>query len=158
LSEYLAKESLITVACRQIEPNIEDKEENVKKTIKFAKEAASKGSDVILLPELTNSGYVFNTREEAFSLAEEVPEGDTTRLWEDFAVKEGVYLAAGIPELKDYKLYNSSVLLGPEGYIGKYRKLHLWNREKLFFEPGNLGLQVFKTSIGRLAMYICYGI
>jgi len=47
------------------------------------------------------------------------------------------------------------VLLGPDGFIGKHRKLHLWNREKLFFEPGDLGL-IFYTPLGRMAFYTCY--
>jgi N-carbamoylputrescine amidase len=151
-----AGESVVTIACCQIEPTIGEKEENVEKTLRFAGEAARSGADVILLPELANTGYMFDTREEAFRLAEVVPGGETTKKWEDFAQDQGVYLAAGIAEREAYQLYNSSVLIGPEGYIGSYRKLHLWNREKLFFEPGDLGLQVFHTPIGRMGMIICY--
>jgi len=135
LSGKSASESVVKIACCQIEPTIGEKEKNVEKTIRFAGEAARSGADFILLPELANTGYMFRTREEAFSL---------------------VYLVAGIAEREGYRLYNSSVLIGPEGYIGSYRKLHLWNREKLFFEPGDLGLQVFHTPIGRMGMIICY--
>jgi predicted amidohydrolase len=48
------------------------------------------------------------------------------------------------------------VLIGPHGYIGSFRKVHLWNEENLYFEPGNVGFPVFKTPIGRIGMFICY--
>jgi predicted amidohydrolase len=156
LSRSSKAESLIKIACCQIEPHVGQKEENVDKTIRFAKEASNHGAHIILLPELANTGYVFETREEAFDLAEVVPGGETSRRWEEFARDRGVYLAAGIAEREGSQLYNSSVLIGPDGYIGSYRKLHLWNREKLFFEPGDLGLPVFHTPLGRMAMYVCY--
>jgi len=156
LSKIIGGESLVRIGCCQIEPRVGLKEENVEKTLRFAGEAADGGAALILLPELANTGYVFNTRSEAYELSEEVPGGETTRAWEEFTRGRGVYLAAGIAEREGHRLYNSSVLIGPEGYISKYRKLHLWNREKLFFEPGDLGLPVFHTPLGRLAMYICY--
>ncbi len=156
MSEKSAGESVVKIACCQIEPTIGEKEKNVEKTLRFAREAACSGADIILLPELVNTGYIFSTREEAFKLAEVVPGGETTKKWEEFAEDQGVYLAAGIAEREGHRLYNSSVLIGPEGFIGSYRKLHLWNREKFFFEPGNLGLQVYHTPIGRMGMIICY--
>lgn len=149
-------ESIVKIGCCQIEPRVGRKEENIEKTLRFAGEAADEGAQLILLPELANTGYVFETRGEAYELSEEVPGGETTNLWGAFARERGVYLAAGIAEREGHRLYNSSVLLGPDGYIGKYRKLHLWDREKLFFEPGDLGLPIFHTPLGRLAMYICY--
>jgi N-carbamoylputrescine amidase len=156
LSRNVEGESVVKIACCQIEPRVGRKEENLEKTLRFAEEAADEGATVILLPELANTGYVFNTRSEAFGLSEEVPGGETIRAWEELAMRRGVYLAAGMAEREGGRLYNSSVLMGPEGYIGKYRKLHLWNREKLFFEPGDLGLPVFHTPLGRLAMYLCW--
>jgi len=156
LSETGEWESPVKIGCCQIEPQVGHKAENVEKTLRFAGEAAGQGADLIVLPELANTGYVFNTRAEAYRLSEEVPGGETTQLWEEFAKEHRVYLAAGIAEREGSRLYNSSVLIGPKGYIGKYRKLHLWNREKLFFEPGDLGLPVFHTPVGRLAMYVCY--
>ena len=156
MSRSSKAESLVKIACCQIEPHVGQKEENVDKTVRFAEEAVSHRADVILLPELANTGYVFETREEAFGMAEVVPGGETTRRWEEFARERGVYLAAGIAEREGNSLYNTSVLIGPDGYLGSYRKLHLWNREKLFFEPGDLGLPVFHTPLGRLGMIVCY--
>jgi len=125
LSRIVGGESLIRIGCCQMEPRIGQKEENVEKTLRFAGEAADDGADLILLPELANTGYVFDTRSEAWELSEEVPGGETTRVWEEFAKERGVYLAAGIAEREGQRLYNSSVIIGPGGYMGKYRKLHL---------------------------------
>ncbi|MBT9171642.1 MAG: N-carbamoyl-D-amino acid hydrolase [Syntrophomonadaceae bacterium] len=150
------QESLVKVAVIQMEPEFGEKDRNVKKGVDYINEAADNGAQLIVLPELVNSGYVFSTRKEAFSLAEPIPDGETTRLWIETAQKRGVYISAGIAEKEGGRLYNSSVLVGPEGYIGTYRKVHLWYEEKLFFEPGNLGFPVFHTPIGRIAMIICY--
>ena len=76
--------------------------------------------------------------------------------WAAAARDHGLYLAAGICERAATRLFNSAVLIGPDGYLGTFRKVHLWNEENLFFEPGDLGFPVFPTPIGRLAAIICY--
>ena len=53
-------------------------------------------------------------------------------------------------------LYNSSVVIGPQGHLGTFRKVHLWNEENLYFEPGDVGYPVFKTPLGRIGTFICY--
>jgi predicted amidohydrolase len=137
-------------------PKVGEIDSNVKKSLTMIEEASKKGANLIVLPELANSGYVFNSREEAFKLSEEIPGGKTTKAWMDSAKKNNVYIVAGINERDDNLLYNSSVIIGPTGYIGTFRKVHLWNEENLFFEPGNLGFPVFKTPIGRIGSNICY--
>ena len=82
--------------------------------------------------------------------------GKTCQLWAKAAARLKVYIVAGINEREGNLLYNSSILIGPEGHIGTFRKVHLWNEENLFFEPGNLGFPVFKTPIGRIGTFICY--
>ena len=101
---------------------------------------------------------MFETREEAFAQAEAVPGGSTCSAWIDAAHRLGVTLVAGIAERDGQSLYNAAVVIGPEGYIGTFRKVHLWNAENLFFEPGNLGFPVFKTPHGRIGVAICYDI
>jgi len=146
----------ITVASVQMEPQVGSKVENVALSIRLIEEAAKEGARIVVLPELANSGYVFASREEAFSLAEAVPHGETTQAWLEAARRLGIYVIAGIAEREGTRLYNSAVLAGPTGYIGTYRKLHLWGDEHLFFESGDKGLPVFRTEIGRLAAIICY--
>jgi predicted amidohydrolase len=76
----------------------------------------------------------------------------------DFAQNHQVYLVAGLAEREGMQLFDTALLLGPDGLIGKYRKAHLWNKEKLWFTPGNLGFPVFETPIGRIGLLICWDI
>ena len=149
-------EAAVRIACVQMEPIVGEKDRNVRRSIEMIEEAAGKGATLVVLPELCNSGYVFDTREEAFALSEEIPAGPTCQAWAGVASKHGLHIVAGIDERDGDALYNSSVVIGPHGYVGTFRKVHLWNKENLFFEPGNLGFPVFKTPIGRIGTFICY--
>lgn len=157
MSEQAAHdEAAVRIACVQMEPIVGEKDRNVRRSIEMIEEAAGKGATLVVLPELCNSGYVFDTREEAFALSEEIPAGPTCQAWAGIASKHGLHIVAGIDERDGDALYNSSVVIGPHGYVGTFRKVHLWNKENLFFEPGNLGFPVFKTPIGRIGTFICY--
>lgn len=149
-------EGVVKIACIQMEPVVGEKERNVKRSLEFIEEAAANGARLIVLPELCNSGYVFSSRAEAFALAEELPNGATCRAWEGIARKHGLHLVAGINERDGQALYNAAVVIAPSGYVGAFRKVHLWNEENLFFEPGNLGFPVFRTPLGRIGTFICY--
>ena len=116
------------------------------------------GANLIVLPELANTGYLFANRRDAFNHAEAVPEGPSTQAWIDFAAQHQVYLVAGLAEQDAMQLFDTAVLLGPDGFIGKYRKAHLWNQEKLWFTPGDLGFPVFETPIGRIGLMICWDV
>ena len=156
MSDKHRKESIVKIACCQMEPIVGNKSDNLKKSIQMIEEAASNGANLIVLPELCNSGYVFETREEAFELSEEIPSGESCKSWSKICKKLGVHIVAGINERAGDLLYNSSVVIGPNDYVGTFRKVHLWNEENLFFEPGDLGFPVFKTPIGRISCHICY--
>jgi N-carbamoylputrescine amidase len=151
-------ESLVKVAALQMEPHIGDKEHNVLESVRLIDEAARNNTKLMVLPELCNTGYMFNSREEAFALSEDIPEGPSSTRWIECCKKYDAYIVAGIAEREDNRLYDSAVVLGPEGHIGTYRKIHLWNEEKLWFEPGNLGLPVFDLPFGRIGCRICYDI
>ncbi|KTC51016.1 hydratase [Pseudomonas fluorescens ABAC62] len=152
--------SPVRVAVVQFDPQvgIHNRAENIRLSLALAAEAADGGATLIVLPELSNCGYFFSSRLDAFEHAETVPEGPTAQAWLDFAQNHQVYLVAGLSEIDEGRLFNTSVLLGPDGYIGKYRKAHLWNLEKLWFTPGDLGFPVFETPIGRIGMLICWDI
>ena len=148
-------QSSVTIACVQFEPEVGALETNREETCRLIEEAAKQGSDFVVLPELANSGYVFESRSEAQSLAESIPDGKTAQRWIDLAAAHDLYIVGGYAEQDGIDLYNSAVLIGPDGYIGTHRKLHLWNEEKLWFEPGD-EIEVFNTEIGRIGMQICY--
>jgi len=150
------RESVITVAAIQTRASTGEKDANNRSALEALHAAADDGARLLVLPELGNSGYVFDSREEALSLAEPAFGGPTTAAWAEFARERGCWVCGGLAEIDDGRLYNCAVLVGPEGFIGRYRKTHLWDEEKLFFEPGNLGLNVFDLPFGRVAMMICY--
>ncbi len=144
------------VACIQMEPRVGEKHDNVVRTLQCIDEAAKHGASLLVLPELANSGYVFADRAEAVALAEVLADSETVRAWTAAAQRLNVHIVAGIAERDGERLYNSAVFVGPAGVIGCYRKLHLWNDEKRFFEPGDRGVPVFDTAFGRVAIAICY--
>lgn len=154
--------SPVRAAAVQFDPRVgaENKDKNLQRTLQLINEAADAGATLIVLPELANTGYAFATREEAYAHAEPVPDGPTVLAWLGAARDRGVYLAAGLAECDDdgTRLYDTAVLVGPDGFIGKYRKTHLWDREKLYFTAGDLGFPVFDTKIGRIGMLICFDI
>lgn len=154
----MKQESRMKVACLQMEPRIGQVQANVARSLELIAQAARAGARLVVLPELCNTGYVFKTREEALDLSEEVPDGPTCEAWVAVARKHAMFIVAGITEREGDKLYNSAVLIGPEGYIGTYRKNHLWGAENTIFEPGNLGVPVFDIGAGRVACAICYDI
>jgi N-carbamoylputrescine amidase len=149
-------ETKVKIACIQMQPAIGNVEANVAHSIALIDRAVGLGARLVVLPELCNSGYMFQSREEAFATSEPVPAGPTVRAWSETAAKHKLHLVAGICERDGAKLFNSAVLIGPAGYIGTFRKVHLWNEENLYFEPGDLGFPVFHTAIGRIGMAICY--
>ena len=149
-------EAEIRIASIQMEPIVGEKDRNIRHSVELITTAAENGAKLVVLPELANSGYVFETRDEAYDLAEPVPSGPTCDAWGNVAAEHGLWICAGIAERDGESLYNSSALIGPDGHIGTFRKVHLWNEENLFFEPGDLGFPVFRTPIGRIGMFICY--
>jgi len=159
MSESVAV-SAVRVAVVQFDPQvgIHNIQTNLQNSLDLAREAAINGADLIVLPELANTGYLFANRRDAFNHAEAVPEGPSTQAWIDFAAQHQVYLVAGLAEQDAMQLFDTAVLLGPGGFIGKYRKAHLWNKEKLWFTPGDLGFPVFETPIGRIGLLICWDI
>lgn len=146
----------LKVSCIQFEPAFGDVAGNVARSSELIRAAARDGGKLIVLPELANTGYVFETQEEAFALAEDVPDGPTSQAWGALARELGVHIVAGIAERGGDVLFNSALITGPDGFIGTYRKSHLWARENLFFRKGDLGFPVFDTALGRIGIAICY--
>jgi predicted amidohydrolase len=109
-------ESPITVACIQMEPKIGEKKANVAHSLDKIADAAGKGARLIVLPELCNSGYVFASRHEAFTLAEPLPNGPTSNTWLEAARQHGAVIVAGICERAGDALYKTAAIVGPDGF------------------------------------------
>src|SRR5215469_3976510 len=154
------RRSAARVAVVQFNPQVglENLDCNARAVTERLAQAVSHDADLIVLPELATTGYSFNSRAEAYAHSEKVPRGRTVQAWEAFSKQHDVYIVGCLPELDEVQLFDTAVLVGPDGYIGKYRKTHLWNEEKLFFTPGNLGYPVFETRIGRIGLLVCWDI
>ncbi|HBG93289.1 MAG: acyltransferase [Nitrospirae bacterium GWF2_44_13] len=137
----------------QFAPRFGDMKYNLQKVIDAA---APVETDLLVLPELFNTGYQFTSKEEAKSLSEKIPSGDTANTLIKLSAKKKVYIAAGIAEYSEGKIYNSAVLTGPDGLIGVYRKIHLFYEEKLWFSPGDTGFKVWQTPLGNIGIMICF--
>ncbi len=137
----------------QFAPKFADNAENVEQSIRLM---SREEADFFVLPELCNSGYVFRTHREVEKLSEPIPEGKSCRLWEKFAANTDSYIVAGIAEERGADYYNSAVLIGPEGFLGKYQKSHLFLNEKRFFKPGDTGFKVFKAGKAKIGIMICF--
>jgi len=113
-------------------------------------------ADLIVLPELCCSGYQFVSQEEVQQLAEPVPDGPTTKMLVDVAKRRRMHLVAGLPERAGNRCYNSAVIVGPAGFLGCYRKTHLFFEETLFFAPGDTGFRVWDVGQAKLGVMICF--
>jgi predicted amidohydrolase len=113
-------------------------------------------ADLIVLPELFASGYQFVSQDEVMQLAESVPDGPTTRRLVELAKRRRMVIVAGLPERAGLACYNSAVVVGPSGFIGCYRKTHLFFEETLFFTPGDTGFQVWDIGPAKIGVMICF--
>jgi predicted amidohydrolase len=151
-----SKASDIKIACIQFQPLVGQLDDNLRSMERLIREAHMLGASIVVLPELADSGYVFNDRDELAKLAAPIPDGRSSTLLSNIGRELGLYIVSGLAEQQGDVFFNSAILCGPAGYIGKYRKLHLWGRETLFFQKGDLGLPVFDTEIGRIGLVVCY--
>ena len=145
------------VAAVQFNPEFMEFEKNIVGACAMVEEAAKNGAKLIVLPETAISGYIYRDLEQFLPYMDTVP-GKTTNALAKVTASYDCYVAIGIAEVDpDTGLtYNAGALVGPKGYIGKYRKNGLNPSDILWFVPGNTGHPVFETELGRVTMIICY--
>lgn len=145
------------VAAVEFNPELFEFERNIKGACEIAEEAAVSGAKLIVLPEAALSGYIYRDLEQFLPYMDTVP-GKGTDALAAVCAKHGCYVAIGIAEIDPLTrlTYNTGALIGPDGYIGKYRKNGLNPSDILWFAPGNTGYPVFDTELGRITMIICY--
>lgn len=146
---------ILKSAYLQTSPVINDPGQNIKQIESLIGQV--KTADLVVLPELANSGYNFKDRKEAEQTAEGITDGAFCRYLSEKARAHNQIIISGVNEREGNKLYNSAVLYDREGILrGHYRKLHLFMNEKQIFEPGNLGLPVFEADGIKIGIQICY--
>ncbi len=112
-------------------------------------------TDLVVLPELCTTGYQFRNGRELRSLAEPSG-GPATEFFTRLARQHRCAFAFGFAERAGGRIFNSAALVGPRGLVGLYRKVHLFDREKDLFAPGDLGLRVFPLGRWRVGLMICF--
>jgi predicted amidohydrolase len=139
------------VAVVQTNPSFGEVKSNIELALALME---SVDADLYVLPELFTTGYNFIDVEEVKKLGEEAS-GATFQTMRRFAAGRSAFVVYGFAE-KDGRVYNSAALVGPKGLVGVYRKVHLFDRENMYFTPGNLGFPVFDLPFGKIGIMICF--
>lgn len=145
---------MMKIGCLQFAPVLGDSRDTMQKLSALLPQAA--GLDLLVLPELCNSGYNFTSREQAWAAAESVEDSRFIDFLSHMCQENGSYIVSGFNERDGDVLFNSAVLVGPDGYIGKYQKLHLFLNEKTYFQPGQSGLPVFDIGSCKIGIQVCF--
>jgi len=144
---------MVRVGFFQFRPIFGKVQNNLNKVVKSLQNVSA---DIIVLPELPFSGYYFKDREELKSLAEEVKDSSTVMALIELCKNRDFYLVTGFAEKDADKYFNSSLLIGPQGIVHTYRKLHLFNEEKNWFDPGDIPLKINEIRGIKVGMMICF--
>lgn len=137
----------------QFSPFFGEKEKNLSAVENLLKNVSA---DLIVLPELFNTGYLFLNNDELSRLSEPLDSGVTHDFILSLCKKKRYAIAYGFAEKADDKIYNSVILMSPDGIIGHYRKTHLFFEEWFLFAPGNLPFQVYDFKGVKIGMLICF--
>jgi predicted amidohydrolase len=143
------------VGAAQINVSIGHKKENLSKCLSLVRAAGDQHLDLLVFPECALTGYVFNSYDEAFPMAETIP-GESTNLLQEACHKYKIAILMGLLEQGEGKIYNTAVLISPEGLVGKYRKSHLLCLGvDRYILPGE-DLPVFSLYQAKVGILICY--
>jgi predicted amidohydrolase len=147
----------IRVTCCQIRLAIGDTTGNQTNAKAAIEDAARAGAQIVVLPELASSGYVFADRAELESLAE-TRDGPAVTDWANLAESFGLTIVAGFPEAAGDEVYNSAAVVDSTGLRGVYRKAHLWDTENNVFDRADDLPLLVDTEHGRIGVMVCYDI
>lgn len=110
--------TVLVITCVQAEPRIGAVRDNIAKSVALVKQTAERGAELMMLPELCNSGYVFESREEAASVSEGLRSGPAVGAWTDLAARRRLSLVASLNEHDVGWTYNSAVVIGLSRVLG----------------------------------------
>ena len=145
---------MIRVAVVQNDPAFGAKQQNVDT---MPDHDAAVKADLYVLPSSSQRGYNFIDSKRSARTGRDLSRGDTRIIkFIQFCLAAAMLCRLWVSRNRRRVVYNSAAIVGPEGSSGLYRKVHLFDREKLFFAPGDLGFQVFDTTFGRIGIMICF--
>jgi 5-aminopentanamidase len=143
------------VACCQIAPQAGAREHNRTATCDAIGAAVKAGAQIVVLPELSMSGYVLRSEAEARGLAVR-PRDDAFDDWSDAAGDDAVVVGGFVELGDDDHVYDSAAVVDGGGLLAVYRKTHLWLDEPQVFAAGDEPPPVIETRAGRIGLAICY--
>jgi predicted amidohydrolase len=146
---------MVQLGAAQVRIDIDDPDGTRDRVVAGVERAAAAGVEILVLPELTFSGYVFADAEEATRRAEGI-DGPGVTLLRRMSAEHRLVLVAGFCERGADRAYNSAVVLDGGEVLTRYRKTHLWDHEVEVFAAGEEPPPVVSTSRGRIAPLICY--
>ncbi len=142
-----------SVAVVQIDPKLREVDANVHRIVRGIAEAEAK---LVVVPECATTGYGFDSKAEGLAFAEAIPGPSTARIARACRAARS-FAVVGMLERAGKKLFNSAAVIGPEGVVGLYRKMHRpFLGVDRFTSPGDLGFPVFKLPFGKIGVLICY--
>jgi predicted amidohydrolase len=144
----------LIVAAAQYEPRVGDLAHNREAALRWSRRAMEAGAQLVVLPELASSGYVFADADEAERTAEPL-DGPLVRGLREVCAAHGGYVVTGLNERDGDCRHNSAAVIGAGGVLATYRKLHLYYDEQSWFEAGT-ELPVADLPFGRLGVVICF--
>jgi len=144
------------VGYAQFSPVFGKKERNLEKIESFAKTAARMGAELLVLPELCTTGYVFRSAVETRSFCEKIPGGASTSGITGLSEEHKLSIVAGVAEIARGMCYNSAILVSHGELVAKYRKVHLFHKEKKWFQPGNNAFEVYAVDGAKIGIMICF--
>lgn len=148
--------NLVKVAGVQMRIVITQMEKNLNAMLQHASELAEDGVHLVVFPECALCGYCFDSLAEALPYAETLPGPSTDRITA-LCQEKNIYVVYGLLERDGDDLFNACALVGPQGLVGSYRKIHLpYLGIDRFTTPGNRPFEVFDAGGLRVGMNICY--
>ena len=150
--------SSTNIACAQIDCVLGDPKTNLQKIISTIRSAAEREAKLVMFPECALTGYAYNSLAEAIPFAETI-DGPSSQAVAEVCRDTGAYAVVGFIEAAEDKFYNAAMLVGPDGVVGGYRKVHLpFIGIDRFLTPGDRQFEVFDLPFGKIGMNICYDI
>ena len=149
----MGRQNMLRVGFYQFKPTFGKIGKNLDKVIQTLREV---DADLIVLPELAFSGYYFKDRKEAKAFSEDPHHSPVFDSLVTLCRERKFHLVTGFVEKAKDKFFNSAALIGPKGIVHVYRKLHLFNEEKNWFDPGDIPLKVHEIKSAKIGIMICF--
>ena len=146
----------VKIAAVQMDSKILEKEYNLEKIIGFSRQAAENGAKIVVFPECALTGYCYSNVEEVSSMVEDIP-GPSTEALIKICKEADILILVGLIEKDGDRYFNSAALLGSEGVIGNFRKIHLpFLGLDRFVNKGDIPFRVYETKYGKIGWLICF--